>query len=265
MSKAPKKTPKAASRQAPGQTKKPKADKAAAKPVAETKREPKRFNSEIDPNEKALFVGTHLPNIIKLRALLNTANSNLRTAYKTAKADGFTKADFDAAIEIDTAEKEAAAKARIARKLVIARYMGSDLGHQLDMFLEPNRVPAEDRAYEEGQSASMEGKTANPGYDPSTPQHANYMKGYNEDQEKRIKGGIKKLETEETAPKTKVITKAEKEAAAAKAAEDAEKVKAVTPAPVTSGVPMSRAAFKAQQEKVKADAESIFKKKEAMN
>lgn len=260
MSKAPK-TPKAAAK--PKAEKPPKTPKAAKEPAApDTAKEPKRFNAEINVEEKALFVGKggHLEKIKDLRAKLNTANSNLRTAYKTAKADGFTKADFDTAIEIETEEKEAAARAKIARKLVIARYMGSDLGHQLELFLEPHRVPAVDRAYEEGQTASMEGKTANPSYDPSTPQHAEYMKGYHDDQEKRIKGGIKKTEPAPE-PTTKVISKAEKEAQAQAAASP--------PPPPTSGVPMTRAAFKAAEaakaQQVKDEAESIFKKKEAVH
>src|SRR5882672_4927354 len=123
--------------------KKAKEKKAASKPTA------KRFNSPVNEQDRALFLN-HLPKISDLKAKLNSANANLRNAYKTAKADGFLKNDFDTAFQIQQADGEKAKKAAIARDLTIAKWLGCDLGTQLDLFVQDERVPAEDRAHEEG-------------------------------------------------------------------------------------------------------------------
>ena len=177
--------------------------RAKGAPKARTTKAPKtspavaaaKTNPDTDLEAKALFL-QNLTKVADLKGKLNTANANLRNAYKTAKADGFLKKDFDVAFEIQGAEGEKKKKAAIARELTIAKWLGCDLGEQLDMFLEPSRVPAEDRAYEEGQTASMTGKSATPSYHPATPQHAAYMKGYH-DHQATLSSGFKKLEPKE--------------------------------------------------------------------
>lgn len=255
--------------------KKPRAKAAPAniETATTTATTPKHYN-EIDAEEKALFL-RHRPKVEAAINRVDSAVSDLRKLYKTAKAEGgFTKADFDYARQLDTVEAEAKTRAKIARNLLIAKYMGSDLGAQLDMFLEPSRVDSSERAAEEGQRDSMEGKTAKPSYDPSTAQYRAYMDAYNNDQEKRIKGGIKKLEPaddpehqaiEKEKAETRVITKAQKEADA-KAFAEQEAKRNAPPIVPKSGVPMTRSEFRAQQESARDQAESLFKKKgEAVN
>lgn len=153
-------------------------------------------SDDFDAEEKALFLNHHLPTVRRLRALLLTANSNLRGAYKKAKAEsGFTKADFDTAFAVETAENEARERAAIARKLKIAKIMGSALGNQLDMFLEPDRTPITDRAYSEGEQASIENRPAKPSYDPSTAAFREYMEGFHDHQAKMTLNGIAPLAT----------------------------------------------------------------------
>jgi hypothetical protein len=212
-----------------------------AKPAATAKPEKAKviFNSEIDQEEKALFRNHHLPNVRKMRKAVSDATNDLRRAYKAAKAEGgFTKADFDTAFAVETAENEARERAKIARQLRIAKIMGSSLGAQLDMFLEPDRTPAVDIAYQEGWDASLTNKKggASPKYDPSTEQFRRYMAGFHEHQATLAKG-IGKLEPD---PEKKV---------AAQKAEDEKAFDGDTP---SSGVPMTRAQFKASQEALKA-------------
>lgn len=234
-------------------TKKSPAKKSAkpAKPAPAAKAARKIFNNE-DQEAKALFLA-HLSVIKKLQEKQATANLQLKDAYASAKEQGeFEKADFKYAIDLETEELEAKARAKIVRNLKIARYMGSDLGAQLDMFLEPDRTPASDRAYHEGQTASMKGESAKPNYAPETEQFRKWMAGYNDDQEKRIKGGIKKLHpaVEEDVKLTAAQRKkAEKQKGDDAAAFDAPKQ--------TSGVPMTRAEFEAQQN---AEPKSHFSK-----
>lgn len=223
----------------------PKPKASDSKPAA-VKAAPKIFNND-DPEAKALFL-QHLPKIKDLKERLNTANANLRNAYKSAKAQGaFEKADFDYAFQLETAEQEAKTRAKIARNLTIARYMGSDLGAQLDMFLEPVRTPAADRAYAEGETAAMQNETAKPVYAPETEQYRKYMEGYHSVQAKQVGKGIEKLHPDvekdvkqTAAEKAKIKKQQDAKAFDAGAKEEA--------TPVTSGVAMTRAEFEAQQQ-----------------
>lgn len=201
---------------------------------------------DLDREEKALFLN-HLPLVKKARERIASATSEIRLLYKRAKAEGgFTKADFDTAIAVETAENEARERAAIARKLKIAKIMGSSLGAQLDMFLEPDRTPAADIAFQEGESDALQNKIAKPKYDPSTEQARKYLSGYHSVSEKRVKDGIK--------PLNPVIAEDEANKANAKAVIDEQKAEdeRAFENPAESGTPMTRSAFKAQQEAIKA-------------
>jgi hypothetical protein len=194
MARKPRKDPKAAADDAAARSK---TKKTAQTTKAPAKASPAvaaaRTSPDTDKEAKALFLQA-LPKIADLKAKLNTANANLRNAYKAAKADGFLKKDFDTAFQIQGADGEKAKKAAIARELTIAKWLGCDLGSQLDLFVEDTRVPAADRAFEEGQAASMKGETAKPDYHPSTEQYRQFMAGYHADQEQRLTKGITKLD-----------------------------------------------------------------------
>jgi len=205
------------------------------KPPKSAKNGPRVSN---DDQDRALFLQA-LPKIGALKAALNTANANLRNAYKQAKADGFSKGDFDEAFKMQGAEGEKVKKAAISRSLRIARWLGMDLGAQLDMFEQDERVPAADRAFEEGKSQAMQGISAKCDYAPETEQHRKFMEGWHAGQAILAKG-FKPLHPEVAKDEAeKAAKKAEREAAQA---EDAKAFDA--PA---SGVAMTRAAFEAQK------------------
>lgn len=226
----------------------PKADtvKAGATPTASKPDVPKEKPAKAangvksnDDQDRALFLQA-LPKVGQLRAALNTANANLRNAYKQAKADGFAKKDFDEAFQMQGAEGEKVKKAAISRSLRIARWLGMDLGAQLDMFEQDARVPAIDRAYEEGKSQAMQGISLKCDYAQETEQYRTFAAGWHHGQEILSKG-FKKLHPEVAADeKAKLIKKTEREAAQA---EDAKTFDA--PA---SGVAMTRAEFNKTKE-----------------
>lgn len=191
--KTPKKSPKEAADAAEARSKTKKTSKTTAAPkkagpaVAAAK-----SNPDTDLEAKALFLQA-LPKIADLKAKIASATANLRNAYKTAKADGFLKSDFDVAFQMQGAEGEKAKKAAIARELTIAKWLGCDLGSQLDLFVEPSRVPAADRAFEEGQTASMTGKPLKCDYHETTEQYRQFCAGFASHQE-TLQAGFKKLE-----------------------------------------------------------------------
>ncbi len=195
MARKPRKDPKAAANDAEARSKgAPKAKTTKARKAGPAVAAAKT-NPDTDLEAKALFL-QNLAKIAKLIKAKDEAVAALRNSYKTAKADGFLKVDFDDAFAIQKADGEKKKKSAIARSLTIAKWLGCDLGAQLDMFLEPTRVPAADRAYEEGQACSMTGKPLKTDYHPSTEQYRRFVDGFNSHQE-TLHAGFKKLETDE--------------------------------------------------------------------
>lgn len=178
------------------------------------KNPPAGHNSGIDPEQQALFL-THKSAYQRVLEKFKKAQADVRNVGKTIKADGFTLRQVKLAVDLDEPEGEAVLKMAIANDLLVARWMNCDVGQQMDMFMEPSRVPAADRAYSEGQKCSMENRAAVPPYDPSTQQHARFMAGFHDHQASIIQKGIKKLEAKPTAkigpkPKAKQASEAPK-------------------------------------------------------
>lgn len=179
MAKATKKTA------TPKADKKPRKVRGAKPEVATTS-----GSNSMDPDKRALFLKDK-SDYAAAMTKLGKAQATVRALGKVIRGDGFTMRQIKLAIQLDTPEGEADFKALIANDLLAAQYAGATIGSQLSLFLEPDRTPAVDMAFDEGQKDSMEGKSAKPGYAPSTPQYARYMEGFNADTERRVKDGIK--------------------------------------------------------------------------
>lgn len=209
----------------------PKAETAKA-----TEKAPKATNT--DDQDRALFLD-YLPKVAAGKKAIADATNALRTLYKQAKADGMLKSDFDEAILMQGTEGEKVKKAAIARSLKIARWLGMNLGSQLDMFEQDEHVPATDRAFEEGKSQAMLGISLKCDYAPETEQYRRFAQGWHEGQAVLSKG-FKKLHPE--VQKDEIDKAAKKSQREAQQAEDAK----VFDAPA-SGVAMTRAEFEAQK------------------
>lgn len=147
-------------------------------------------SNAMDPDKRALFLKDK-EDYAKAVEKLGKAQSAVRLLGKTIKSDGFTLRQIKLAIQLDSPEGEAEFKSLIANDLLAAQYQGAAIGSQLQLFLEPDRTPAVDMAKDEGTKDAMEGKSAKPGYDPSTPQYQSYLSAYNEEQARMVKTGIK--------------------------------------------------------------------------
>lgn len=161
-------------------------------------KEPKEAGSKsnsVDPEKRQLFLADKEA-YAKASEKLKKAQAAVRTLGKTIKADGFSMRQIKLSIQLETPEGEADFKASVANDLLAAQYVGAAIGSQLSMFMEPDRTPAVDIAYDEGQRASMENKAAKPKYDPNTEQHRRYMQGFHDHQSK-IAEGIGKLPASE--------------------------------------------------------------------
>jgi len=128
---------------------------------------------------------------------LTAAKESLKKLYAAAAVDGFSKSDFQYARDVQSPEREAEARTTIARRLRIAGFLGSDLGKQLDLFLEPDRTPIADRAFEEGRRQAQQNLPAKPGYDPSTEAYRCYLAGFHSVTEALITGGFVPMTSDE--------------------------------------------------------------------
>jgi hypothetical protein len=170
---------------APKTPKEPKPRKVKEKPAPSTT----AGSNTMDPDARALFLADKA-RYAKLKDAASKAAQALRAHGKVIKSDGFTVRQIQLAIQLETPEGEAEFRSLIANDLLAAQYAGAAIGSQLSLFLEPDRTPSVDMAFDEGTKDCLEGKAAKPGYDPSTEQHRWYMEGYHAETERRVKAGI---------------------------------------------------------------------------
>lgn len=184
----------------PDKAKKPRAKKGETAPEAKAAPSAKgsvKGDNQIkaDPELRALAI-SHRDKYAKLKEALSKAQRNMQSFGKEVKADGFTMRQIKLMVELSTPEGEAAWRMTIANDLIAAQYQGAAIGQQLSLFLEPDRTPAVDIAYDQGVQDCIEGKTARSPYDPSLPQTQSYLKGYADEQDRRM-NKFKKLNPEE--------------------------------------------------------------------
>ncbi len=147
-----------------------------------------------DPQLRELAI-SHRNKYLRLHNALANAQSNMRAFGKEVKEDGLSMRQIKLMVELSTPEGEAAWRMTIAADLMAAQYQGAGIGQQLVLFMEPDRTPATEIAYDEGQKASMSGESPKPPYHPSTPQYTQWITGYQDHQSQRLKEGIKPLAT----------------------------------------------------------------------
>ena len=131
---------------------------------------------------------------VQLTAKQKALDKQWTDAKAALKADGYKIIQMQIADDLGGSPKqEAKVHAAVRDRLQVAQWVGHPMGAQLDMFSEPDRTPAEDRAYDEGKQASMENKPRKPPYDPSLPQHQKWLEGYG-DHQKHLASGFKPLD-----------------------------------------------------------------------
>lgn len=121
-----------------------------------------------------------------------------RDVKSTLKADGYTVKQFEIADQLLTIKGEAKVSGEVKDRLKVARWIGHPMGAQYDLFAQPDRTPSVDRAFDNGKQASMENQPCKPPHDPSTPQYASWMAGYQQHQA-TLAGGFRKPDAAEPA------------------------------------------------------------------
>lgn len=112
------------------------------------------------------------------------ADADFKNVCKIIKAelgpDGV--ANIKDLIALDTEEGEKRIRAEVERKMRVARWAGAAIGTQADMFDGVDRTPAIDKARAAGKREGLKGAPRKPPHDPSTPQYAKWIEGYDEGQ-----------------------------------------------------------------------------------
>lgn len=118
--------------------------------------------------------------VAEAEVVLRAAKKSLNDIKKLAKSEGTSLTDIDTALRFEDGD-EKVMRAEIENRIKIARWLNIPLGFQVD-FLDQDRRPAVDRAFEEGKIAGLKGAARKPPHDPSTKQYTRWMEGHSEGQ-----------------------------------------------------------------------------------
>lgn len=137
--------------------------------------------NELSEDQRQALFFQHKRQIAALKEKVGSATSDLRNAYKVAKAEGFPKKDFDFAFKLeDDADDEAISERR--RQAEIAKWLGHPIGTQADLFAETSidRRPISETSYEEGKRAAMNNEVLKPPHGAGTEAYTRYVEGWHE-------------------------------------------------------------------------------------
>lgn len=163
---------------------KPKAKAAEQEPQAQPESPPQaqtgHNSGELTPAESRVLHMHHFRLIEAQKAVVKAAQDDLKKLRKTAKADGLVMADLDYMARCANLEDPTIAPAEIRRRAEIASWFALPVNFQPDMFTD--RMPLDDRAYEEGVAAGLQAKDPVPPYDEASNAGQRFMEGWHEGQ-----------------------------------------------------------------------------------
>jgi ribosome modulation factor len=143
-------------------------------------KEETRLNSELTPAEARALHMHHFRLIEAQKGVVKAAQDALKTLRKTAKTDGLVMADLDFMARCATLEDPSIAPAEILRRAEIASWFALPVNFQPDMFTD--RMPLDERAYEEGVAAGLQGKDPVAPYDATSSPGQRFLAGWHEGQ-----------------------------------------------------------------------------------
>lgn len=155
-------------------------------------------NSGLTENQERALFFDHLNKIQASKEELEKMKASHARLFKAAKADGINKKDLEYALRLraDDSNGEELLEER-RREIRIAKWLQHPVGTQIDLF-DADRSTAEEKAFELGKNAGMEGETCIAPYDGSSKQAQAWIKGWHEGQAAIF--AIRKKKTEEEAP-----------------------------------------------------------------
>lgn len=137
-------------------------------------------SGELTPAESRALMFHHF-NLIEAQKLKVKAEQDaLKKLRKTARADGLIMADLDYMARCADLEDPNIAPYELRRRAEIASWFALPVNFQPDMFTD--RMPLDDRAYEEGVAAGLQGKDPTAPYDAASQAGQRWLEGWHEGQ-----------------------------------------------------------------------------------
>lgn len=137
-------------------------------------------SGELTPAEGRALMFHHFRLIEAQKVVVKAAQDDLKKLRKTAKADGLVMADLDFMARCADLEDPTIAPAELKRRAEIASWFALPVNFQPDMFTD--RMPLDDRAYEEGIAAGLQGKDPVAPYDQASGTGQRWLQGWHEGQ-----------------------------------------------------------------------------------
>lgn len=137
-------------------------------------------SGELTPSEARALHMHHFRLIDAQKTIVKAAQDDLKKLRKTAKADGLVMADLDFMARCAALEDPTIAPAEILRRAEIASWFALPVNFQPDMFTD--RMPIDERAYEEGIAAGLQGKDPVAPYDATSNPGQRFLAGWHEGQ-----------------------------------------------------------------------------------
>ena len=134
---------------------------------------------ELTEEQKQALFFQHRRSYDAALATKKKADAEFKNVCKLAKSELGKNAvrDIKVAIALDDENGDEALRDEISAKLRVARWVGSSVGTQFEMFGNDD-TPAAERAYAEGKRVGMKGEPAKPPHHPSTEQYREWMRGH---------------------------------------------------------------------------------------
>ncbi|MDR7035245.1 hypothetical protein [Mesorhizobium sp. BE184] len=137
-------------------------------------------SGELTPAESRALMFHHFNLIEAQKAVVKAAQDDLKKLKKTAKADGLVMADLDYMARCAELEDPTIVPEEMRRRAEIASWFALPVNFQPDMFTD--RMPLDERAYEEGVAAGLQGKDPTAPYDASSSAGQRWLEGWHEGQ-----------------------------------------------------------------------------------
>jgi hypothetical protein len=138
-------------------------------------------NSGLTEDEKRALHYRHCREYEVALGAKKKADAEIKNVGKRIKAEDDSVAKVKKTILARSPEGESQLKAEMAETAQVLRWSGTNVGETAELFPEDRR-PGEDRAHAEGKRIGLEGGPCNNPHDPSVPQFAAWMAGWQDGQ-----------------------------------------------------------------------------------
>lgn len=153
-----------------------------AKAKAKAKPEKKKATGAAKPSAEQMSDQTrqtllfqHKRKLKPLLAAEKMAKDAVRKQYEIAKKEGITKKEIEIAFLLETEEGQEKVKAQVQRILDVDRWMGKEIGTQLDMFTKESSA---ERHFDEGKRAALDDQPCKPPSHLSQAASQHWMDGH---------------------------------------------------------------------------------------